>query len=169
MAEVLLNGCYGQTHNIVDSANKMPLKHHDRKYHVHCFLALGKNKPRSKQQHDVLFPFNGMARRCCNSCPSYLMSLNFLDQIVDSRVLHRIPLFLYLIPRNALSRHVSRNCLFMVFYGRGAALLWQIVLTRLRSAVGLVCQVPIDVDIGDWCKLFLGEPLGLIVLRFVEE
>ncbi len=57
----------------------------------------------------------------------------------------------------------------MVFYGGGAALLWQIVMTGLQSAVGLVCQVPIEVDIGDCHEPFLGEHCGIIVLRFVVE
>ncbi len=61
MAEVLLNGCCDQTHKIVDLANKMPLKCHDRKYQVHCFLTMGKNKPRCNQQHHVLIPFDEMA------------------------------------------------------------------------------------------------------------
>ncbi len=57
----------------------------------------------------------------------------------------------------------------MVFNCSGAALLWQILITGLRSAVGLVCQVPIDVDIGDCQELFLGDHHGVIVLLFVEE
>jgi hypothetical protein len=57
----------------------------------------------------------------------------------------------------------------MVFNGGGAALLWQIVMTGLRSAVGLVCQVPIDIDISDCRNPFLGERRGIIVLQFVEE
>jgi hypothetical protein len=57
----------------------------------------------------------------------------------------------------------------MVFNGGGAALLWQIVMTGLRSAVGLVCQVPIDINIGECHDPFLGERRGIIVLHFVEE
>ncbi len=106
MAEVLLNGRCGQTHNIVDLANKMPLKHHGHKYHGHQFLPLGKNKTRSKQQHYVLIPFNGMASRLCNSRPSYLMSLNLLDQIVDGLAPCRIPLLLDLIRHHVPLRHV---------------------------------------------------------------
>ncbi len=57
----------------------------------------------------------------------------------------------------------------MVFNCGGAALLWQIIMTGLRSAIGLVCQVSIDVDISDCQEQFLGEHRGIIVLRFVEE
>ena len=48
-----------------------------------------------------------------------------------------------------------RNCLLVKFYGGRAALVGQIICTRLRSAKGLVGKVPIDVDIGD-----LSQPFG---------
>jgi hypothetical protein len=57
----------------------------------------------------------------------------------------------------------------MAFNGGGAALLWQIISTGLRSAVGLVCQVPIDVDICDYREPFLRECCGVILLCFVKE
>ncbi len=57
----------------------------------------------------------------------------------------------------------------MGYNGGGAALLWQILSTGLRNAVGLVCQVLIDIDICDCREPFLGKRRGVILLRFVEE
>jgi hypothetical protein len=54
-------------------------------------------------------------------------------------------------------------------YGRGVALLWKIILTRLWIAIGLVCQLPIDVNIGVCHKPFLRECPAIIVLHFVKE
>ncbi len=169
VVEVLLNGHCDPTYTIIDLANKMPLKHHDCQYHVHCFLAMKKNKPCCNQQHNVLVLFDGTASRCCNLPPSYLMPLNFLEQIFEDLALHRIPLLLYLIPHHAPSRHEVRYCLLVVFYGSGVALVQQIISTGLRSAVSLDCQVLIDVNIGDCCKPFWGECPGHIVLRVANE
>jgi hypothetical protein len=57
----------------------------------------------------------------------------------------------------------------MVFNGGEAALLWQIVMIGLRRAIGFVCQVPIDVNIGDCHEPFLGERRGVIIFHFVKE
>ncbi len=97
------------------------------------------------------------------------MSLNFLDQAKNGLALCRILLLLDIIPHHVPLRHVLRNRLLMVFNGGGAALMWQIVSTGLRSVIGLVCQVPIDVDIGDCREPLLGECRGLNVPPFVKE
>ena len=116
-----------------------------------------KKMPRCNQQHDVLIPFDWTTGRCCNPHPSYLMSLNFLDQIIDGWALCRIPLLSNLIPRLAPPRHEVGNCRLMEFYGGRAGLVWQIIFTGLRSAKGLVVgQVSIDVNISDLRQPFWG-------------
>ncbi len=112
--------------------------------------------PRCNQQHDVLISFDGTASHCCNPRPSYLMSLNFFDQIFDGFALCRIPLLSNLIPHLAPPRHEVGNCLLMEFYGGRATPVRQIIFTGLRSAKGLVGQVPIDVNISDLRQLFGG-------------
>ncbi len=169
MLKVLLNCCHDKRHNIVDSADKMPLKQHNGKYSVHRFLTMGKNMLHCNQQHDVLIPFDGTASRCCNPRPSYPMSLNFLDQIVDGLALCRIPLLSNLISHLASSRHEVRNCLLMEFYGGRAAPVRQIIFTGLWSAKGLVGQVPIDVNISDLRQPFR-EVRGVVgILGVVKE
>ena len=62
-----------------------------------------------------------------------------------------------------------RNCLLMKFYGGRAAPVRQIICTGLRSAEGLVGQVPIDVDIGDLRQPFRGVRRVVGILGVVEE
>ena len=126
--------------------------------------------PRCNQQHDVLIPFDGTASRCCNPRPSYLMSLNFLDQIIDGLALCKIPLLLNLIPHLAPLRHEVGNCLLMEFYGGRAGLVRQIIFTGLRRAKGLVVgQVPIDVNTSDLRQLFGGVCGVVPILSVVKE
>ena len=151
----MLNRRRDERDNIIDSSDEMPLEGHDSKDHVHRLLALKKNMPCCNQQHDVLLPFNGTAGRRCDPRPSYLVPFYFFYQIVDGLALCRIPLLSNLIPHHAPSRHEMRNCLLVKFDGGRAAPVGQIICTGLRSAEGLVGQVPIDVDIGD-----LRQPFG---------
>ena len=151
----MLNRRRDERDNIIDSSDEMPLEGHDSKDHVHRLLALGKNVPCCNQQHDVLIPFDGTAGRRCNPRPSYFMPLNFFYHINDGLALCRIPLLSYIIPHHVPSRHEVRNCLLMEFYGGRAAPVRQIIFTGIRSAEGLVGQIPTDVDIGD-----LRQPFG---------
>ena len=61
-----------------------------------------------------------------------------------------------------------RNCLLVKFYGGRAAAVGQIICTGLRSAEGLVGEVPIDVHIGDLCQPF-GGVRGVVGILGVEE
>ncbi len=74
----------------------------------------------------------------------------------------------------------SSHTMFRWGMHRDIAFLWYLMVvewhfsaklsqTGLRNAIGLVCQVPIDVDISDCRKPFMGECRDLIVLRFVKE
>ena len=57
----------------------------------------------------------------------------------------------------------------MEFYGGRAAPVRQIIFTGLRSAKGLVGQVPIDVDIGDLRQPFGGVHGVVGILHVVDE